>query len=218
MPRETGIITPGIHDEDVQRELWVRLSACRSSFQFTFSRASERERVAVYLALPFRLRFELANCGHNPEGWGARVSSSFAFESRRRKNGKIIAPPITHDNAAMVIAGGRVGGRDEWSPLFTDSGRPKWSILEPARACVVWCARKAHFCNWAMLGCWVNYTTRHGYTFMARPSPPLSRGKWTCAPRTSEIGRASFLLGFRVNCTCALKGIIALLLCRDNDL
>lgn len=37
------------------------------------------------------------------------MSSSSAFESRRRKNGKIIAPLITHDNAAMVITGKRKG-------------------------------------------------------------------------------------------------------------
>lgn len=86
--------------------------------------------MAVYLR-PFRSRFEpVANCDRNPKGGGEgiRVSSSFAFESRRRKNGKIIAPLITHDNAAMVITGKRkgwVGGWDEWESLFTDSGRPR---------------------------------------------------------------------------------------------
>lgn len=62
---------------------------------------------------------------------------SSSFESRRRKNGKIIAPPITHDNAAMVITMGeeekRVGELDEWESLFTDSlpGQSGRYELEP---------------------------------------------------------------------------------------
>lgn len=102
--------------------------------------------------------------------------------------------------------------------------------LEPARSCVVSCARsatcnarpkrgkaEAHFCNWATLGSWLNYTT--GCTFMLWPDccllPPLSRGKLPCAPRTSEIGRAS-LSGFRVNCSaCALDGEMLLV---EDDL
>lgn len=60
--------------------------------------------------------------------------------------------------------------------------------------------RKAYFCNWAMLGCWLNYTTRDGYTFLL--SVPLSQHGENCLPRyqcrTNEVGRAS-LLGFRVN-------------------
>ena len=62
---------------------------------------------------------------------------SSSFESRRRKNGKIIAPVITHDNAAMVITMGeeekRVGELDEWESLFTDSlpGQSGRYELEP---------------------------------------------------------------------------------------
>lgn len=149
---------------------------------------------------------------------------SSSFESRRRKNGKIIAPVITHDNAAMVITMGeeekRVGELDEWESLFTDSlpGQSGRYELEPVCvyiyiyicACGGRCARlatcnarpkrKAYFCNWAMLGCWLNYTTRDGYTFLL--SVPLSQHGENCLPRyqcrTNEVGRAS-LLGFRVN-------------------
>lgn len=121
----------------------VRMQIIVSIYIFERERGRERVsgRISCGAPFPFKIRAGLA--------WPTvTIIQKRGYECRPRSNRdagrmeKLLPPPITHDNAAMVITTGWGGeGWTGWMESVWKAGRPKWSILSNQRARVLFRVR-----------------------------------------------------------------------------